>query len=176
MHLTAITVLLALLLEVSKTALSCSLSSYLTLVQTQYTLDFSFSTQTIPSGTVPTLSLSSRYRIEPSSLSACSFKATSASVYSSCSCLPSSNSTATTVTFPDVYSSALSSQNSLSLKVTLNHITAHYQQPLGSNHRVRDPGARLRRDQPGFRLRHHPFHCFSSNKLQLDQFVSHQRI
>ena len=110
-------VLLSFVLQVHA-AVVASLSSYLTLVQTNYVLNLTFTSVSIPASSVPTLSLSSRFLVDSATISNCQFTTSSASAYASTVCTPSSNSTTVTVTFPNVYPSAASAQTLLSLKVS----------------------------------------------------------
>lgn len=117
-HLSAVVLVLILMVLGSQAALTSSLSSYLTLTPADYTLNLTFSSLSIPSGATPTIFFSNRYSITLATLTACSFLTSANTTYTPATCSVTSNSSATTVIFSGVYSSAVASQSSLSLKVS----------------------------------------------------------
>ena len=93
------------------------LSSYATLAPADYLLNITFSSTNILLGAVPTLTLSNKYTVTAASLSSCLYAIEGDSSYSATLCSASSNSTAVSIVFPEVYPSTLAASSQLSLKV-----------------------------------------------------------
>jgi hypothetical protein len=106
---------------ISTTTSSISLSSYATLrTSVNYSINMTFPSNNIAAGSSTSITFSNRYNISASTLSACSFvTSSSASSYTSISCTTaySSANNLYSITFPNVYPSAVSSQTFLGMRV-----------------------------------------------------------
>lgn len=114
--------LTAFLLQLTSSALLASLSSYRTLVSTDYVLNLTFTSTSVPASTIPTLRLSTKFSVDVSTLQNCAFATNLDSSYTTGACSTSTNSTAVSIVFTDAYPSTLTSQTRLSLKVSIQSI------------------------------------------------------
>jgi hypothetical protein len=140
---TPLVLIAAILPQLVSSALLATLSSYQTLVSTNYVLNMTFTSVSVPASTIPTLTLSNRFAVDASTLQNCEFATTSASSYSTGTCSASTSPTAVTITFTDTYPSTLAAQTRLSLKVSIYLFTVYHKQSLGCNFLVHYIGSHV---------------------------------